>query len=356
MRDSNGQQQLFRIGALCAMLLYPSLLRAQDEFSIQQHGQTGQSNDSGMTRSRLGEFRYRFGLDMQSAHYVNRDADAWDKHRTAFGARIGFSSVPLRRDAEHATDASLNVIPKSELTASIMFGPRYEQQPEEYDPGDAAWHSVCKVSGAAQFSSGVACGAQFQFFLRRHSTRVYSQAESIELLNVDQSDFIIAPMAVFSLSPKLRISEAVGYGEYAYRVHIATPHWSETTGKSHASLGILHTLSLSLCPGFGYEHTLAYAKYSDWAGIFDFQHRFEIPISVSVVPALRVGYWQLTYDNYLPASKQLTIGADVSVFPVSTIMVRAQASYVRAIDQRYWAPFLREASHANFDARMEVRL
>ena len=354
MRDSNGQLSLLPIGVLYALLLCPSLLRAQSDFAAQQPRLPRVIPDSVTVASRPGEFRYRIGLGMQSAHYVNRDADEWDKHRTAFGARIGFSSVPLLRDAEHATDASLNVIPKSEIAASVMFGPKFEMQSEEYDAGDAAWHSVCKVSGSAQLSSAVACGAMF--FWRRRSAPSYDRDTWIHWMHFDQSDFMIAPMAVFSLSPKLRISEAVGYGEYAIRLHTVTPHWSQTTGKTHASFGILHSLSLSLCPGFGYEHTLAYAKYSDWAGIFDFQNRFEIPVSVSVVPALSVGYWQLTYDNYLPASKQLTIGADVSIFPVSTIMVRAQASYLHAIDQSYWGPFPRDTSHANFDATMEVRL
>ena len=243
------------------------------------------------------------------------DRSSFSTDRNAGFISFSYSFVPLGRDEAHASTASIDVLPKTEIAATISGGPEaveplFSMKPSQYR---------ILLSGSVLASPTLGIGGKFLY---------WNMWEDNEYLSGTETDMFTvvgaAPMLAIYVSPTIRLTEAFGFGAFGrssggfYSSHSRTYTWSQFS----------HSLSVVLSPTVAYTHSLDYTCYAGSGSSLnqvDFRNRLEIPMAPTLEIGIDADYHVTSISNQDETYKLLSLGADLAWYALPKCVFRINA-------------------------------
>ena len=309
MRNSRSLRQRFRRVLILALSSIAMLAQAQTDMLLHQRPlvRPGTSGNDDASKGAM-TYRYLVGVGVLYKDYVSR---SYPYPAFTPNAAFAWSSVPLSQDASHPTDASREVLAKSEIRSGIERGPYYEDAPNRYR---------LRAEGAALVTPSFALGGYGWF--------AHDWQSSSGLL-YSASDYALAPMVVFYPSPTLRISESFGFSNSEGITALVGNTWQYRLREQTSSTRFEHRLAYSAGPSFAYSHALAYSSQSDGIDILAFANRVEFPTSERMVFGFNANIRLSSYGGFENGNQDVALGPECAYYPSPNLSLRVALLYDR---------------------------
>jgi hypothetical protein len=225
-----------------------------------------------------------------------------------------YSFVPLGRDDEHASAASIDVIPKAELSVQVQAGS------EGLEPlfTSAPAQQRVQFAGYGVLTPTLGLGGRLLYW-KMWEDRTYPFSSYTTTFTI----IGMAPALQFYISPTVRLTESLGFGTFATGT---SDDFGSRSSKSYPWLQFSHALSAVLNRGISYSHVLEYTRYNgdgDVASQIDFSNRLELALSRDLALGVNVDVHNTTFGELEDAYRLLVIGPDFTWFVAPKAALRA---------------------------------